>query len=43
MNTGVGLYGAGKLDAAIAAVWDAVSISPKNVLVYFNLGVALVD
>src|SRR5258706_9625027 len=41
MNTGVGLYSAGKLDAAIAAFQDAISTWPKNALAYFNLGTAL--
>ena len=43
MNTGVGLYGTGNLDAAIAAFRDAISTWPKNALAYFNLGAALVD
>src|SRR6267154_4613121 len=43
MNTGVGLYSAGKLDAAIAAFQDAISTWPKNALAYFNLGTALAD
>src|SRR5256885_4727929 len=43
MNSGVGMYGAGNLDAAITAFRDAISIWPKNALAYFNLGAALVD